>query len=65
MLYYKQNTPHLGHKCRGCTGLIFPIRWQNTLGLVITCQPVDPGFYQNQTELRILVFPEIKNLYRI
>jgi hypothetical protein len=60
IIYYKQKRQHSSHESRGCAGFIFPIRWQNTLGLVITCQSVDSGFYQNQTKLGILVLPTIK-----
>ena len=35
--------------------LLFPVGWQNSFGLVITGQTMDPTFNKNQPEFRVLI----------
>jgi len=48
---------HLGHQGRGGGALVLPGWWQNSLGLVVSGEPVDSAFNQNKTELSILILP--------
>ena len=48
---------HLGHQGGGGRALVLPGWWENTLGLVVPGQSVDPALNKNKTELGILVLP--------
>ena len=49
--YYRTN---LGNQSRGGAWFVFPVRWQNALGLVVAGQTVDTRLDQNNTAFTIL-----------
>merc|ERR1712013_216957 len=50
-VHYQQVPPgqvdHLGHQGRGGGALVLPGWWQNSLGLVVSGEPVNSAFNQN------------------
>jgi len=48
---------HLGYQGGGGRALVLPGGWEDSLGLVVPGQPVDPALNKNKTELGILVLP--------
>ena len=47
----------LSDKGGGGGRLVLPGGWEDTLALVVTCQPVDSGLDENEAELGVLVLP--------